>query len=135
MVWGGQLFKKNDYERARPPTIVPFDHRHYIGLPVSDDSESIDEYLNHSCDPNTWMTDQITMVARRDIEPDEEITLDWVMWNSDEWEISKSGKCFCSSKNCRKYITPTDWKIPELQKRYAGHFSPLVQEKIDADSK
>ena len=34
-------------------------------------------FQNHSCDPTTWWVDDITLVARRDILPGEEITYDY----------------------------------------------------------
>lgn len=34
-------------------------------------------FENHSCDPTTWFVDDITMNARRDILPGEEITYDY----------------------------------------------------------
>jgi hypothetical protein len=29
-------------------------------------------------------------------------------------------------------VSGDDWKLPELQKRYEGHFSPYIQRRIDA---
>ena len=28
-------------------------------------------------------------------------------------------------------MTGDDWKLPELQTRYAGHFSPYIQRRIE----
>src|SRR6478735_1507063 len=39
----------------------------YLALPASDPHESLDENLNHSCDANAWLSDEVTLVARRDI--------------------------------------------------------------------
>jgi hypothetical protein len=33
--------------------------------------------MNHSCDPNTWFVGDTKMTARRDIEPEEELTYDY----------------------------------------------------------
>ena len=58
-----------------------------------------DKYVNHSCDPNTAVTDGCD-IAIRDIRRGEEITSDY----------SKDGvqlfhfDCQCGSKNCKKYI-------------------------------
>ena len=41
-----------------------------------------------------------------------------------------SFKCICGAHNCRKTITGDDWRILELQKRYAGYFSDYLQKKI-----
>src|SRR5580698_3821906 len=45
----------------------------YLALPDSDTAPSLDENLNHSCDANAWLTDDVTLVARRDIAEGEEI--------------------------------------------------------------
>src|SRR5690349_7488078 len=45
----------------------------YLALPVSDPEPSLDENLNHSCDANAWLTDEVTLVARRHIAAGEEI--------------------------------------------------------------
>ncbi len=37
---------------------------------------------------------------------------------------------FCEAA-CRHHITGDDWRLPELQRRYAGHFSPYLQRRID----
>lgn len=39
--------------------------------------------------------------------------------------------CSCGSAICRHIVTGDDWKLPQLQKRYAGYFSPYLQRKID----
>ena len=59
-------------------------------------------YINHSCDPNSYMKilyGHILFIARRDIHPGEEITLDYVMtYHSDR------KKCHCKSPVCRGTI-------------------------------
>jgi len=36
----------------------------YLALPESDPEPSLDENLNHSCDANAWLTDEVTLTAR-----------------------------------------------------------------------
>jgi len=84
---------------------------------------------NHSCDPNTWMQDEVTIGARRSIEPDEELTIDYAMFVIDDsWVMPVA--CGCGTTRCRHNITGQDWKLKELQERYAGHFSPLLLKQI-----
>ena len=105
----------------------------YLALPDSDPDPSLDENLNHSCDPNGWLTDEVTLVARRDIAAGEEITLDQGTWNFDDTEYTwDDAACGCGARDCRGRLTENDWKLPEVQKRYAGHFHPFVQKMIDA---
>src|ERR1041385_6678831 len=85
--------------------------------------------LNHSCDSNLWMADEVTLVARRDILPGEEITVDYALFTtSPEWTLGKL--CQCGSPVCRHTITGNDWRRIDVQERYAGHFSPFINERI-----
>jgi len=85
--------------------------------------------FNHSCAPNLWLEDEVTVVARRDIEPGEELTIDYALFSvSAEWRLSP---CNCGAETCRRDITGEDWRLPELQRRYRGHFSPFINERIE----
>ena len=105
----------------------------YLALPESDPEPSLDENLNHSCDANAWLTDEVTLVARRDIPAGEEITLDQGTWNFDEAEYTwDEMDCGCGAADCRKMLTEKDWTLPAVQGRYRDHFHPVVQKMIDA---
>jgi uncharacterized protein len=83
---------------------------------------------NHSCDPNLWMQGARTVSARRDIAAGEELTLDYAMFTvTPEWRMP----CQCGKGLCRGIVTGNDWQLPELQQRYAGHFSPFINIRID----
>ncbi len=86
-------------------------------------------YINHSCEPNVWMRDAFRLETMRDIKKGEELTVDHAMFKSEVDYISK-WKCNCGTQKCRKQITGTDYKLRELQKAYADHFSPLINKKI-----
>ena len=86
------------------------------------------DYVNHSCNPNAGLSGQIGLVAMRDIKIGEEVCFDYAMSDTmpyDEFE------CGCGGLNCRGRVRGNDWQLPELQKRYAGFFSPHVQRRID----
>lgn len=105
----------------------------YLALREDDPEPSLDENLNHSCDPNAWLVGDVSLVARRDIAAGEEITLDQGTWNFDEDEyVWDQDRCSCGAANCRRTLTHHDWKLPALQERYAGHFHPVVQRLIEA---
>lgn len=83
---------------------------------------------NHSCNPNLWMKEAITIMSRRDIGVDEELTTDYAMYTiHPNWSM----ECNCRSSLCRKLITGNDWRLPELQERYRAHFSPIIERLID----
>jgi hypothetical protein len=84
---------------------------------------------NHSCDPNLWMVDEVTVAARRNIAEGEELTIDYALHSvQPSWSMA----CHCASPLCRRAVTGDDWRRPELQRRYAGHFSPFINRQIDA---
>lgn len=81
----------------------------YIADPpetVLPDSDS----MNHSCDPSIWMDDEVTISARRDIEPGEEVTADYALWVTNPRHMMITD-CHCRSPLCQKTITGDDWKM------------------------
>ena len=97
------------------------------GLHILLDSPTPADFGNHSCDANTSMCDEVTTCAKRDISRGEEITIDYaVQTASPEWSMS----CNCGSPACRGTITGEDWRRPDVQARYAGHFSPFLNASI-----
>lgn len=128
LVWGGDYTNKKGAESARKrgwPSMQWDDD-----LFSFDSGEDLDEHIiNHSCDPNAWMTDAYTLSARRDIKKGDEITIDYALFMSDENYIA-DWACHCGSPACRGRVTGKDWRNPELQERYEGHFSPLINKRI-----
>lgn len=78
-------------------------------------SGSFDDYINHSCDPNTGLifrSGHIFLVALRDIPSGEEITWDYsTTMDEDDWEIP----CICRSSLCRGRIG--DFKYLPLERK------------------
>ena len=104
----------------------------YLALPVSDPEPSLDENLNHSCNANAWLTDEVTLAARRDIAAGEEITLDQGTWNFNAGEYTwDQAPCGCGAVDCRVTLTEQDWTLATVQERYRGHLHPAVQKLID----
>jgi hypothetical protein len=87
------------------------------------------DFINHSCNPNCGIKGTLKVVAMREVEPGEEITIDYAMCESSEYAM----RCNCESSDCRKTIRGNDWKIKELQKKYKGFFSDYLQKKIARD--
>ncbi len=77
--------------------------------------------LNHSCDANLWMADEVTLVARTDIAAGEELTVDYALFTTGpvSWI---DGPCRCGSPRCRTVPSGDDWMLTEVQQRYRGHF-------------
>jgi hypothetical protein len=87
------------------------------------------DFINHSCNPNVWMKDEVTLVARRGIVVGEELTIDYAMIEGTE-EWVGPWECRCGSELCRGRYTGNDWRQKELQERYRNHFSPFICERI-----
>jgi hypothetical protein len=41
-------------------------------------------------------------------------------------------RCHCPSYRCRQMVEGGDWRIPQLQRRYAGWWAPHVQRLVDS---
>ncbi len=129
IIWGGDYVSKEEAMTAKNKegkVVMQLDDDLFT---VEERGDDITYFLNHSCDPNVWMKNAFTLVARRDISPDEELTADYILWEADENYIAK-WECTCGSRLCRKKITGKDWRLPELQKRYKNHFAPLLNKRI-----
>jgi hypothetical protein len=75
--------------------------------------------LNHARDSNLWMTDEVTLAARRDIGAGEELTVDYALFTA--LPVVVIEVCRCGSPVCRGTVTGDDWRLPALQERYRGH--------------
>ena len=94
-------------------------------LVLSNDPRPVIAYGNHSCDPNVWWIDAVTLEARRDIAVGDEVTSDYGTCTGVDYEL----QCTCGSPLCRGVITGEDWKQPELQSRYGDHWIPALLRK------
>lgn len=53
-----------------------YDERYYIA-PLDFEKPTSNWYINHSCDSNTKVIGRLVIVARRDIAPGDELTIDY----------------------------------------------------------
>ncbi|MCA9898850.1 MAG: SET domain-containing protein [Anaerolineales bacterium] len=90
------------------------------------------DYVNHSCDPNLGLSSSISLIALRDIRPDEEVCFDYAMTDSTPYD---EFTCGCGTDLCRGIVTGSDWQLPTLQQRYDGFFSPYLQRRINRHKK
>lgn len=86
--------------------------------------------MNHSCDSNAWMADDVTLAARQDIEAGEEVTIDYALFTTQSnWMLDR--RCRCGASRCRRIITGDDWMREDVQERYRNHFSPFINRRIE----
>ncbi len=138
VVWGGEYVNKEESEKLKKEpnsVIIQVGDDLFCVEKEGEETKDLTYFMNHSCDPNIWMKDAVILTSRRDIKPGEELTIDYALWIDD---ILVGGKkysikwiCECNSPLCRKKITGKDWMLPELQRRYKGRFSPLINKRID----
>jgi len=130
VIKGGHIIDRETLRREITPKLGPVEiqigDNLFIAPVTADERELSMLYSNHSCNPNIGMRGEITFVAMRDIRAGEELTHDWAMTDDDDYSV----ECNCGTPHCRKTLTGKDWRRPELQKRYAGHFSTYLAKKI-----
>jgi hypothetical protein len=127
LVWGGdvvtgEMLKWMSEEKHR--LAVQIEEDLYLVTP----NEGPADWVNHSCDPNAGLVGQIVLVALRDIRPGEEVCFDYATSDGSPYD---EFECGCGSPHCRGRVTGDDWQLAELQSRYAGHFSPYIQKRIE----
>ncbi|MBI2992736.1 MAG: SET domain-containing protein [Gammaproteobacteria bacterium] len=128
VVWGGVVITGEQL------TLLPSRRRaHSIQVEenlyqLSPEERHPADFINHSCSPNAGLSGQISLVALFPITPGEEICYDYAMSDGTTYD---EFDCACGAVHCRGRVTGSDWKLPELQRRYNGYFSPYLQHRIE----
>jgi len=125
--FGGHMLDGADFAR------LPIEHQTH-SLQVADDlflacpaaAEDADLF-NHSCDPNLGISGSVMLATTRDVAMGEELTFDYAMCDADDYD---EFECECGTASCRRKVTGNDWMSPEVQSRYAGHFSTYLETRI-----
>ena len=82
-------------------------------------------FLNHSCAPNTGIADERSLVALREILPDEELRFDYsTTMHEDHWTMA----CRCGAANCRGVVADFRLLPHERQQHYLqlGIVQPFI---------
>lgn len=94
-----------------------------------DSTKDYSDYINHSCNPNAGMYDCITVIAKKDILPDEEICCDYAYWEAnEEWKLKSL--CSCGAPCCRGTITGMDWRKMKSTDADFKFYSPFLKRRI-----
>jgi hypothetical protein len=112
-----------DVDAPYVDAITVFDDAHVVLPPLSRA-----HFGNHSCDPNVWPVGPYELAARRPIPAGEEITLDYAAVSGAD---GLAMTCDCGSVTCRGRVTGDDWRRPDLQRRYDGHWTPALRQRIE----
>lgn len=87
------------------------------------------DFMNHSCDPNTWFINDAAMVARRDIKKSEEITYDYA--TSEIAETYVLPHCKCGAPDCRQTVRGSDYRLRQaVQEKYGRHVMAHVYRSV-----
>jgi uncharacterized protein len=97
---------------------------HLVAL-TDEEYEPVMLFINHSCEPNVGFAGNTVLAAMRDVEPGEELTTDYALFDSQPTTM----QCGCGTPSCRGVITGDDWRDPVLQQRYAGWFSRYLADR------
>jgi uncharacterized protein len=122
VVLGGTVIDDEELARLQPQSSLAIGE----GVNLMQDDDDPAQYGNHSCDPNLWLADEVTLVTRRRVAAGEELTVDYGTMTVVPWEM----ECRCGAAGCRGVVTGDDWRAPDLQARYAGRFSPFINARI-----
>jgi hypothetical protein len=72
------------------------------GVWIEPHADNPARFVNHSCEPTARMDGATKIAALRDIEPREELTIDYAMTEEDPyWSLA----CRCGKPSCRGTIT------------------------------
>ena len=122
LVLGGTVIDDAELARLQPHSSLAIGE----GTNLMQDDDDPARYGNHSCDPNLWLADEVTVVTRRPVQAGEELTIDYATMTVVPWQM----ECSCGAASCRGVVTGGDWRRPDLQERYAGRFSPFINTRI-----
>lgn len=68
-------------------------------------------FMNHSCEPSTTSVGTLMEIARRDLQPGEELTCEYGLAH-----VTESFECRCGAPGCRGALLPTS--MPEVWQRW-----------------
>ncbi len=108
-------------QRARH-TIQIDEHRHQAG------TDEIDDYLNHSCDPNCALDfERLELVAARPLAVGDELSFNYL---TSEWDMAAPFVCGCRSAACMGTIAGFGHLSPATQDALARLVSPYLRQRL-----
>lgn len=85
------------------------------------------QYINHSCEPNTFFdVNKKVVIALRDISENEDITF---FYPSTEWSMVRPFECFCSTPSCLGTIQGAFFLDRNSANKY--RFADHIRKKLD----
>lgn len=131
-IFAAKKFHKDDivFTVCGPITKIPSIYTIPIDFDLFLDPMGPGKYLNHSCEPSCGIKNRTQIVAMRDLEEDEEITIDYAMLVPAKQDYPRVGidvpVCRCGEKNCRGYFGNYEELSDELREKYKGYISEYL---------
>jgi uncharacterized protein len=105
-------------------TVSLFQNQHLV-LPQG----TSQHFGNHSCEPNLWWVDPLSLTTRSPVAAETELTVDYGTLTAEaDFEMI----CRCGAPTCRGVVTGRDWTRKDLQARYGEHWVPILLDRIRA---
>ena len=131
---GRGLFTKSDIRKGQliakmKGRFLEYATKHTLQIDEEHHLEGdITDFMNHSCDPNTYIDfDELAVRAAREIKEGEELTFNYL---TSEWDMKDKFKCSCGSKKCYGEINGFK-HLTDEQKNELGQFlSPFLRKKM-----
>jgi len=125
--FGGNVIQQNElakYSADRVSRSLQLNKDTYL---LSGNVPEPGDMINHSCEPNCGIAGTSSVQALRDLEIDEELTFDYAMSDSSQYD---EFICACGKEKCREKITGMDWQKVDLQTKYRNYFSSYIERLI-----
>ena len=130
--FGWDILTVRDIENLSPGDRIRFlrysydvDFGRIIGTFNWENARHISNFMNHSCDPNMCYDTNDNIIAKRDIMPGEELTIDYANFIVN---VNQDFICNCGAKSCRRSIRKDDWMF--LLDELGFNFPSFMHERI-----
>ena len=140
-IYGKSLFAKRNFKKgevvfAASGSIIK--ESNFYTIPISKElfieprepEGNLSQYICHSCEPNLGVKNRTLFVAMRDIQMDEEVTIDYAMivgeFPEPAWEGWDNWRCKCGRATCRGKVKGYSQLTPEEKKKYDGYVSDFL---------
>lgn len=92
---------------------------------------TLDNFINHACEPNLTYDHQGNVITGRTIDSDEQLTIDYGCFTVN---FDEEFECECGSPGCRGRVKKDDWRMLAARYGYAmpRFLHPYIQELMAA---
>ena len=125
---GGVVLSSIDDLPAKYDYPVLIDDGVFLGPEDYDELETL-SCLNHSCAANVARIGGSILVAKKNINKSQELTIDYASFVA-ELKPHYRLKGRCGARKCRGFVDSDDWKKPNIARALWPEWLPFIQKKI-----